>query len=194
MPGVLALDVATVTGWALSRPGAKPAPTPVEIVAGATIDAHLSGNKVTCRKGGEDVRAWRTYHDWLKDMLALHNPDWVVYEAPFISGNSKQANAAFRLLGFASLTETLCDIAGIQCRKVNNGSVRKHFIGRGTGNRKDLKLTTERRCRDLGWTFRDDNEADALACLDFALMSLGDHAPKPIPGIETSYAEPVVEW
>jgi Holliday junction resolvasome RuvABC endonuclease subunit len=158
MPGpynILALDLATNIGFA------------------KLIGGEVSHGSYRLPKTGEDVgRFLCAYEDWLRFLMTGPHFDYVVYEAPWVGPNTHQATAR-KLLCLAGDTEksvTRLQEQGvcIQCREVNNASVRKHFIGKGNGKREELKRMTIDRCIAQGWLPKDDDDADALAVLDYA--------------------------
>ena len=51
--------------------------------------------------------------------------------------------------------------------EAHNATVRKHFTGKGNAKSAELKAMTMAACRARGWAPVDDNEADALAILDY---------------------------
>ena len=181
--GLLALDLAKVTGWAYAEPGARPAPPPLECASrGAdgrspdrettchTSDRHVSGAERLGFVGCETDAAFRALDRLLSDLVTLHAPSVAVFEAPWVGGNTHQ-NTAYMLFGLAAVSELVLAKREVRCFRMNNAGVRKHFIGVGRGTRKDLKRRTLQRCAEIGWKPKDDNEADALALLDAALAT-----------------------
>lgn len=169
--GILALDLATWTGHALWRPG---------------LDKPRSG-VLRLPKTGEDVgRFVFVYEQWLSAYLGFERPRYVVFEAPWIGEKTSQETAR-KLLGLSVVTELVCHRfkdGGADCRylETNNQTVRTHFLGQGSRSnnrrregedlRDALKRMTVETCEAKGWPVDDDNEADALAVLDFAAHQL----------------------
>lgn len=150
---ILALDLATSTGWATWSPG-----SPV-----------LYGSR-RLPDTGKNVGAFMSrFERWLTDMIAVHESvDRIIYEAPWVGPQTHQATA-MRLIGMACGVERLCFDRGLAIHKANNASVRKHFIGKGSNSdRATLKRMTVDACLTRGWTPANDDEADALALLDYA--------------------------
>lgn len=161
--GLLALDLATVTGWAFWRPGAD-----------------VRSGVCKLPRTGEDVgRFLCAFEDWLKPFLELERPARVVFEAPILTAGKTDINTARKLMSLAAFTEVVCRRSGIrQYFEVNNATVRKHFVGVGRArDRRTLKDLTLDACRARGWDPRDDNAADALAVLDYAAATLGLDVP-----------------
>jgi len=161
MTRLLTLDLATSTGWAFWHPGAS----------------RVASGVIRLPKTREDV-GWflDAFEERLKDLLTLHTPDTLVFEAPWVGPQTHQ-DTARKLLCLAGMTELICRRAGMRYREANNASVRKHFIGKGRGDRKSLKAMTMRGCQERGWDPQNDDEADALALLDYAAHVLKLQVP-----------------
>lgn len=173
--GILALDLATTTGFSYASPAA------IEAWAGTPLEAHgrrLEGvvyGSHRLPKTGEDVGWFLDAFDlWLHDMITGLGPATCVFEAPWIGPQTSQ-DTARKLMNLAGHTELVCRRARLKYRECNNASVRKHFIGQGRGARADLKRQTIAMCRLRGWDPADDNAADGLALLDYSIACL---APK----------------
>jgi hypothetical protein len=69
------------------------------------------------------------------------------------------------------LLEYAARLCKVPCFEGNLGDIRTHFLGRGNVPRDSAraKAMVKNKCRARGWLFQDDNEADALAGLDWAL-------------------------
>lgn len=177
MPGILALDLATCTGWCVVNLDATPTPQPLDIAAGAVVKQPLSGsedfrrfnqgNKATGRYYG---RAYHRFRGWLDDMLKVHNPDYIVFEAAISFHKSQQAaRMLLYLVGCVEEVGYANKMDNRKCFEVNVQHVKKHATGRG--NVKKDEMIKAGRAR--GWTFADDNECDALWLADYALSILG---------------------
>ena len=147
---VLFLDIATDTGYA-SR---------------SAKGAVLSGvHKLP--KDKDLGRFLSAYHYWLVDLLGAfdRNEMVVAYEQPFAGNKS----AAPKLYALAGHTEFVCRRLGVgRYFPVHNRSIRAHFLGGGMKKRAELKRLTIDECRRRGFKPVDDNEADAIAGLDYA--------------------------
>ena len=106
----------------------------------------------------------------MSDFVAFQRPDAVAIEAPWVpietskrAGSGRPSNPAivYMLVGMAAVVETYCAIHGIDCYKVAVSTVRKHFIGSGRAEK--AKQVVLQRCRQLGWTPKNDHEGDAAA-------------------------------
>jgi crossover junction endodeoxyribonuclease RuvC len=148
---VLALDLATRTGWARGMPGGEPTYGSIR----------WGGDKAS------QAAVFGTYAKWFIDQTTEENrPDVVVYEMPIIARWGKtNANANEILQGLAAITQALAYIRGIhnnRLQAVHVGTWRRYFIGRDKVDRDEAKNLTIRKCRLLKWEPEDDNAADAL--------------------------------
>lgn len=109
------------------------------------------------------------------DLIALHQPDAICYEAPLViggkGGTTRPTNIhTIRLaFGFATVIELCCARRAIPCYEGHIQSVRAHFVGTGRAGKDDV----EAECRRRGWSPRTPDEADAMALLDYARHRLG---------------------
>jgi Holliday junction resolvasome RuvABC endonuclease subunit len=151
MPGkvILCLDIATVTGWAVSQPGRNgPLYGSHRIVEGAV---------------GEDMgHAFAAFRDWLNDMISVHAPDEVWYETPI---PSKNALHTMRLLMcLPAFAEELAHRRSIPCFEQGSSTARKAILGRGNAKKPDVVRWAVLK----GYSPQDDNAADALLLLAYA--------------------------
>jgi crossover junction endodeoxyribonuclease RuvC len=147
---ILALDLATNFGYARLAAG--------EIKYGS----------YRLPSTGEDVgRFLVAYEEALRGLFAP-GCDLIIFEAPWVGPQTHQ-NTARKLLCLAGVTEMVATRLEIACREENNATVRKFFIGKGNGKRDELKRLTIDACRARGWNPLDDDAADALALLDYAM-------------------------
>ena len=171
MTKLLFLDIATVTGFAVGEIGTDAPATALERASGVKEPQPLSGTKHIGSPQLSTGAFYSAYERWLRDMVGVHKPDMIVYEAPFI-GSGKKAQAAFKLLGMAAITNLVAYREKVKIIPAHNASIRKHFCGKGNAPRKELKRLVMEECTKRGWTFADDNEADALAGFDFTRTCL----------------------
>jgi hypothetical protein len=164
---LLALDTATVTGWAACDPGDPP-------VWGAQRMGPQGASLAICGS---------VYRRWLHAKIAELQPETVVFEAPYIPApavwlNQKpkakppppmNADTIRKLCGFAWETEVTCATYGILCHEVTPMQSARHFTGRGSwGGREAKKAAVMAMCRRYGFDVQTDDEADALAVLMLA--------------------------
>lgn len=151
---IMALDLGGVTGWACARPGAEP-------VSGS--------HRIPGDRG--DGFYFDHYSQWLADMLTVHAPRLLVYEAPVLTHGKTSIQTAFRLMGLAAITEAVAHRREIRrVETANNATVKKHVTGNGRAEKIDMLEAMRRR----GWEPRDEHAADALGVL---LYAEAKHAP-----------------
>ena len=78
-----------------------------------------------------------------------------------------------KLYGFAAVCELVARHAEIRCSEVNNAKVRKHFIGKGSGKRDELKAMTMEMCCSRGLKPQSDDEADEFGIHHYAATLRG---------------------
>jgi hypothetical protein len=150
---VLALDLASVTGWALGRVG---------------DDMPRCGSLRFARKSASEWAIAAGALDWLIKFTAEHRPDVLAMEdtlpSTFVRGRTNKRTNDI-LGGLVFLSGAVLYKRG--CFKINRHSVsnvRSHFIDMNACAREEAKLYTIRKCRSLGWLdAADDDAADALA-------------------------------
>lgn len=147
---VLFLDLAKQIGWASRNE------------AGVIT----YGTKLLPDTGPEVGRYLHTYRLWATPIIKQH--ELVVFCAAWV-GDKIHQNTIMKLMCLPARTEEICYVENILCRSAIESSVRKHFLGHGTGKRKDLKRETVEACRARGLTPANEDEADALAGLDFIM-------------------------
>lgn len=147
---ILALDLASTSGWACGEPGGSPSHGSIQFVsAGASHEAVFAAAL-----------------KWMSDMCASNGPTMVIWEAPMPTSFSrgKTTSSTISLLyGLPAVMGAVAYLRGIyDIRKADTKDVRNHFIG-SNPKRAKAKPMVIRQCRAMGWEVRDDNEADALA-------------------------------
>jgi Holliday junction resolvasome RuvABC endonuclease subunit len=151
--GVLALDLSLSTGWAL----------------GGINDADpISG---VWRLPGIDNlgRAFTALSNELEDAIALHQPRWVVAEAPL--PDIRQTSARL-LLGLSAHVESSCYRMGVPCFEVAVTTVRATVMGTGRFPKGEAKQHVLAWCARRGWTDLTDDEADARLVWLYACLQL----------------------
>ncbi|MDQ0510928.1 hypothetical protein [Ancylobacter amanitiformis] len=154
-PRILALDIASQTGWAYGVPG--------EVPRAGTIRFASPGS--SCGAVGRGMMRW------FADFMKLCPVDALYFEAPFDPrkmGMRTNMNTSRILLGLVFLIETLAQAKGIgEIRETDISDVRKHFVGSNPPGEKG-KLAVQQRCRHLGWRFDSEDAADSLAVWSYA--------------------------
>lgn len=159
----IALDLATVTGWAVHSTG---------------MDRPFFGS---IRLGGaprEVGHAAAQLWEFLNAQHKLHQFTHCAFEAQHVS-EQMNIDTVYKLIALGGVVEFFCHAAGIKCYKVHIGSWRKHFIGVGTGIKRPVaKAKCIAECEKFGWDTLDDNAAEATGILDYFLTMLpGEQRP-----------------
>lgn len=165
---LLALDLATRLGFAVGDVDSHVCATGLEAAGRAPLPKPASG-AVRIGPTGAPIGDFLVAYDrWLRETIQTTRPTHLVFEAPWVGPKTHQ-DTARKLMCLAGLTEMIGTQAGIgwirECR-VNDP--RKHFTGRGSGPRAQMKALVMECCRARGWEVEGDDEADALALFDYA--------------------------
>lgn len=140
---VLALDLGTKTGWATRVGG---------VVSSGVLD--LKGG----RYEGGGMRYLR-FRRWL-DEAAAEATEIVFEEVRAHKGT----DAAHVYGGLLAMLSVWCEDYKVPYRGLPVGEIKKHATGKGNAGKEAVMAAATAR----GWTFADDNEADALWILDLA--------------------------
>ena len=149
---VLALDLATTTGFAYGKPGEAP----------------VFGSHRYARPGAPRAMAYRSFRVWLDDFTHYNKIDLIVYESPAvpsIMAGRTNIDTIRLLMGLAEHLEEWCH-NHIELREASVSQVRAHFIGRNLRSKIAKPMTVER-CRELSWMVKTTDEADACALWDY---------------------------
>lgn len=166
--GIFALDLASLTGWAIGRPAAKPM-LPIEMRPGNYPPQPMSG----VRRIGTPACAvgifLSDFEDWFIDMCEKHGPKGIIFASPIMRSRNGQSatsvQTARKLYGLAGEVEKNAMRMGTTwIKEPHEATVKKHFCGSGKGGKEGVLAECARR----GWVVRDDNHADALAMWDYA--------------------------
>ena len=148
---ILSLDLGTKAGWAARVDGLR----------------HSGVIDLTPRRfDGGGLRFLR-FRQWLADWRdAAGAPALVVYEEV----RAHRGTDACQVWGgFQATLTAWCEHHGIAYEAVPGGTIKRHATGKGTAT-KDAVIAA---VRAKGFAPADDNEADALALLDWALANRG---------------------
>ena len=156
---ILALDVATNTGWCVGSPG----------------DPNPEFGHFTIAPTGDDVGTFGLqYASWLKTTIEAVHPQLLIFEAPILPKKTNPTTVR-KLMGLAMLTEMSARHRNISVREGRASSVKKHFTGYGHAKKAD----TMEICRRYGWRVKTDDEADACALWAYAVCCFApDHAAR----------------
>ena len=152
---VLALDLGTATGWALS-----------------SHDQHITSGTVTFRPGrfeGGGMRYLRFRH-WLDELVKLGGPiDRIVFEEVRRHAGTDAAHVYGGLMG--TLT-AWGELNTVPYEGVPVGTIKRFATGKGNAGKDAVIAAIKAR----GFHPADDNEADALAILLWAIDAQGGAA------------------
>lgn len=170
---VLALDLATVTGWALHKPDMQRPFFGAIRMPGAPQ---------------ENGRRLDTLERWLRDQYRMHRFTHLVWESQHVAAQMDMTTVKL-LLGLSAVAEKFAYQVGALSYEVHLSEWRKHFIGRGAGFKKtpdrkrylpghDPKELAIRQCARYGWHTDIADAAEACGILDYFLTMVPDH-PRP---------------
>ncbi len=143
---VLALDLSTHTGWATNAEG--------ETLSGVR---HFE-----LRRNDSPGMRFLDFRRWLEWMVDLHDPAIIVFEEPHHRG----AAATEIAIGFATRVKEVCAATGCEYRGVHSQTLKKWATGSGNADKTAMTQAAQRR---EGRAMEDDNEADAVHLLGYAL-------------------------
>ena len=145
---ILALDLGTKTGWALK-----------------TLDGSITSGTEQFKHDrwqGGGMRYLKFKH-WLEQMLlTVERIDVIYYEEV---RRHLGVDAAHAYGGFLAHLTAWCEYHQIAYEGVPVGTIKRHATGKGNANKASMILAV----KNLGYDPVDDNEADALALLNWAL-------------------------
>jgi hypothetical protein len=146
---ILALDLASTTGWAFGPPGSQP---------------HF-GHEMFMR--GDRAAAYRRFRGWLDTWLAGTPPDLIVFEASVgqFKRGATNIETTKLLIGLCEHLEEWA-LDRVELREATVSQVRCHFIGANL-RAAIAKPKTVERCREMGWMVDTTDEADACALWDY---------------------------
>ncbi len=145
---LLALDLGTTTGWALRTPD------------GSTTSGSECFRPQRFEGGG--MRFLR-FKRWLEELRDHANGIGTLYFEEVRRHVSTDASHAYG--GFLATLTAWCERHGIPYSGVPVGTIKKHATGKGNASKDDVLAAI----RTAGFVPTDDNEADALALLRWAL-------------------------
>lgn len=159
--GILALDLASHTGWCEGIPGETPTHGSLRFAPPSSGPGAVLGGLL----------------DFMAKRLSAFRYRAVVYEAPLDprwKGNQTNLNTARILIGMPGVVEAVCNLTGTPVREATSGDVRMHMIG--CRPKKDAaKPMVIAKARELGFDPQDDDAADAIMIWHYACSML---APK----------------
>lgn len=152
VPTILALDLATSTGWALLKNG-------------TTRSGSVS---FPVARGESPGARFRRFRAWLLGRVAAERPEVIAFERPMAV---KSGAAAQVLYGLSAVVLEVAEGAGIDTLTVAPSVLKKHATGRGNADKRAMTTAAAIRWKRPG--LDQDDEADALWVLDWAQGQLG---------------------
>jgi hypothetical protein len=157
MTDILALDVATVTGWCRGRVGEIPRCGSIH------FKPHINAS---------NNQIFGTALRWLSEFLREDPPDLLIMESllpPDAMKNQTSRQVRDRLAGLHGIMRGVAHLRRVpQIAEASVGDIRAHFIFDRQLRRNAAKDEVMRQCRRQGWPAKDHNEADACAIWSFA--------------------------
>jgi len=141
----LALDLATVTGWAVESCG---------LVTSGTVS--FRGH----RSAGDGAR-YLKFRRWLREVIETEKPRAVFYEEV---RRHLGTDAAHVYGGLVATLQMECEVREIPYLGIPVGTIKKKATGRGNAQKADMIAAARSRWPDQ--TIADDNQADALWILE----------------------------
>jgi Holliday junction resolvasome RuvABC endonuclease subunit len=146
-PGVFALDLSSRTGWAFGH-----------------IEDDRPRSGVWVLPGLSDLgRTYAAFENMLLDAIDVHRPDVVVVEAAIAGGRSGGTNQSVteQQIGLLAHARSACYRHDIRLVTKAASSMRKEVIGTGRFPEGQAKKMIMRWLHERGFSFSDDNAADA---------------------------------
>ena len=149
---ILALDLGTTTGWALRG-----------------HDGMITSGTVSFRSGRFDGGGMRylRFTNWLTEIDRLSGPIEAIYFEEVRRHVGTDAAHVFG--GLMACLTSWAELRGIPYQGVPVGTIKKYATGKGNANKQAMLAAA----RDRGFSPADDNEADAIAILLWALETRG---------------------
>jgi len=149
---ILALDLATNTGWALRLADGQ--------ITSGTVSFRPS------RYDGGGIRYLR-FRSWLESMAADTGGIAVVHHEEVRRHVS--TDAAHVHGGLLATLTSWCEQHGVPYQGVPVGTIKRHITGKGNADKQAVVAAVRKR----GFNPTDDNEADAIAILLWAIDTKG---------------------
>lgn len=148
---ILALDLATKTGWALLANG---------ITTSGVIGVANGMKKADDKHPG---KPFASFQKWIHPIVLFERPDVIVYEEVYRWMSSHAANCYNGYRATMLAEAWMSGAYSIPCIGYSPPSIKKHFTGHGHAKKADMIAEAERRWPSL--EIIDDNQVDAIAIL-----------------------------
>ncbi|MBL4543431.1 MAG: hypothetical protein JKP97_16830 [Rhodobacteraceae bacterium] len=149
---ILALDLGTTTGWALR-----------------SHDGLITSGTVSFRPGRFDGGGMRylRFTNWLTELDRLSGPIAAIWFEEVRAHRGVDASHVFG--GFLATLTTWAELRGVPYQGVPVGTIKRFFSGKGNAPKEAMIAAARAR----GFSPADDNEADAIAILLWAIETNG---------------------
>jgi len=144
---ILALDLATKTGWAFS---------------GGTSGVQ----SFKPRRGDSPGVRYLNLRAWLSGMHEITPFELIAYE----QAHHRGGHATEVLVGMATTVQAWAAEHGVETTTRQSVEIKKHALGKGKGSKLSMMLACEKK---FGIEPQDDNHADALFLLSLVMSDLG---------------------
>jgi len=145
---VLALDIATQSGWAYGSAGEAP----------------RHGTYRVPSTGDDLGRFAYAFAQWLTHKLRELQPKEIVFESNILPRETNITTLK-KLYGLAVVTELVALSEGVPCSEISAGEWRRAFLGQHypkKARRDELKRAVVSACRQMGWEPHSTDDADAI--------------------------------
>jgi hypothetical protein len=143
---ILALDMATITGW---------------------CSGNTSGTENFKKRSGDSRgMIFLRFEAWVADILKISAPTVVVYERPHARGRA--ANEV--LNGMLAILVKECERHSVQYMDCPSTTLKRFATGKGNASKEEMQAAAIKR---FGFRPVDDNEADAKWLHEWACNELG---------------------
>lgn len=147
MKAVLALDLGTNTGFAIRVKSGK-------VMYGTQVFKND-------RFSGGGMRFVR-FNKWVEDMIRMNDVHRIVFEEVRKHAGTDAAHAYG---GFLAYLTGCCEALKVPYEGVPVGTIKRHATGKGNANKDQMIAAVKK----LGYDPKDDNQADAIALLEYAI-------------------------
>jgi hypothetical protein len=149
---ILTLDLGTQMGWAIKSQS--------QILSGTQSfkDTRFSGGGIR----------YYNFQKWLINIYSTGSISEVWYEEIVRHGINNQTAVAHTYGGFLATLQIFCEDNKIPYQGVSVGTIKKHITGKGNANKQMVIDAIKLK----GFDPKDDNEADALAILDYVINGI----------------------
>ena len=152
MSAILSLDLATQTGWAYQANG---------LISSGSVGFQL-------KKADKPGMRFLKFRSWLRDQIECVKPERVVYEEVMRWSSGAAAKC---YCGLLAILTTECEAKEIRYEGVHVGTIKKSATSNGAAS----KAMMIEAAKALGYSPKDDNEADALHLLHYFINQEKPH-------------------